>query len=145
MAFRMSGISAASITIVWPSVSRAHPIAANSSLENHLRMWHCRKLASHFSLSACAVPVARNSAATPASKILFILIVFRALTRQRQRRVGRLCGRQPDKHHTKSDDARGKLEHRSEPALYPLTGVWREGRPSPCLNLIRFGEQQHGV
>src|SRR5215469_406850 len=72
MAFRRSGISSASITIVWPSVSRAHPMAANSSLENHLRMWHCRKLASHFSLSACAVPVARNSAATPVRNSFFI-------------------------------------------------------------------------
>src|SRR5438034_10296442 len=38
-------------------------MAANSFLENHLRMLHCRKFAFHFSLSACAVPVARNNAA----------------------------------------------------------------------------------
>src|SRR5215831_15542228 len=33
----MSGISSASITIVCPSVSRAHPMPASSSLESHLR------------------------------------------------------------------------------------------------------------
>src|SRR5262249_10312584 len=49
--FRMSGISSASITIVWPSVSRAHPMAASSSLEticecdivgNLLPTFHCQ-------------------------------------------------------------------------------------------------------
>src|SRR5262249_17396636 len=48
----------------------------------------------------------------------------RALTRQRQHRVGRLCGRKPDKHHSERDGARAGSKH------------WEENPAGPTLSSV---------